>query len=112
MENLILTLHIIASLGVIGLTLVQHGKGADAGAAFGGGNSGSAFGVQGAANFLSRSTSICVTGFFCTSIALAIIATNNNTDNYSVVNSPQETSEKQVTEAESDGNMGAQDIPN
>ena len=74
MENLILTLHIIASLGVIGLTLVQHGKGADAGPAFGGGNSESAFGVQGAANFLSRSTSIFVTAFFCTSIALALIA--------------------------------------
>ena len=54
MENLILIIHIIASLGVIGLVLIQHGKGADAGAAFGGGNSGSVFGVQGSANFLSR----------------------------------------------------------
>ena len=64
MENLILIIHIIASLGVIGLVLIQHGKGADAGAAFGGGNSGSVFGVQGSANFLSRATSICVTTFF------------------------------------------------
>ena len=111
MENLILTIHIIASLGVIGLVLVQHGKGADVGAAFGGGNSGSAFGVQGAANFLSRATSVCVTTFFCTSIALAVIASNANL-NSSVLNIPQETSEALVTESEPDANMGTQDIPN
>ena len=110
MENLILTIHIIASLGVIGLVLVQHGKGADVGAAFGGGNSGSAFGVTGAANFLSRATSICVTTFFCTSIALAVIATNNSRN--SSLNIPQETSETLVTESKSDENMGAKDIPN
>jgi preprotein translocase subunit SecG len=110
MENLILTIHIIASLGVIGFVLVQNGKGADAGPAFGGGNSGSAFGVTGAANFLSRATSICVTTFFCTSIALAVIATNNSRN--SSLNILQETSETLVTESESDENMGAQDIPN
>jgi len=111
MENLILSIHVIASLGVIGLVLVQHGKGADAGPAFGGGNSAGTFGVQGAANLLSRATSICVTTFFCTSIALAIIATNKNDDS-SVVNISQETSETLVTESESDKNMGAKDIPN
>jgi len=110
MENLILTIHIIASLGVIGFVLVQNGKGADAGPAFGGGNSGSAFGVTGAANFLSRATSICVTTFFCTSIALAVIATNNSRN--SSLNIPQETSETLVTESKSDENMGAKDIPN
>ena len=61
----------------IGLVLIQHGKGADAGAAFGGGNSGSVFGVQGSSNFLTRATSISVTIFFCTSIALAFIASQN-----------------------------------
>ena len=90
---------------------MQHGKGADAGPAFGGGNSESAFGVQGAANFLSRSTSIFVTAFFCTSIALALIATNNNKDS-SVINIPQETPEALVIEPEVDKNMGTQDIPN
>ena len=50
MENLILIVHILASLGVIGLVLIQHGKGADAGGAFGAGNSGSGFGVQGTGN--------------------------------------------------------------
>lgn len=64
MEGLIVIIHVLACLGVIGLVLVQHGKGADAGAAFGGGNSGSIFGVQGSSNFLSRLTSICVTVFF------------------------------------------------
>ena len=55
MENLILIVHVIASLSVIGLVLIQHGKGADAGAAFGGGgNSGSVFGAQGSSNFLTR----------------------------------------------------------
>ena len=69
MENLILIIHVIVSIAVIGLVLIQHGKGADAGAAFGGGNSGSVFGVQGSSNFLTRATSISVTLFFCTSIA-------------------------------------------
>lgn len=78
MEGLLVILHVLACLGVIGLVLVQHGKGADAGAAFGGGNSGSVFGVQGSSNFLSRLTSICVTVFFCTSIALAMIASKKH----------------------------------
>ena len=56
MEGLIVIINVLACLGVIGLVLVQHGKGADAGAAFGGGNSGSIFGVQGSSNFLSRLT--------------------------------------------------------
>ena len=79
MENLILIVHVIASLSVIGLVLIQHGKGADAGAAFGGGGgSGSVFGVQGSSNFLTRATSISVTIFFCTSIALAFIASSKH----------------------------------
>ena len=78
MENLILIIHVIVSIAVIGLVLIQHGKGADAGAAFGGGNSGSVFGVQGSSNFLTRATSISVTLFFCTSIALAFIASSKH----------------------------------
>ena len=74
MENLILIVHVVASLAVIGLVLIQHGKGADAGAAFGGGSSGSVFGARGSSNFLTRATSISVTVFFCTSIALAFVA--------------------------------------
>jgi preprotein translocase subunit SecG len=70
METLLLVLHVVAALGIIGLVLLQHGKGADMGAAFGGGASGSVFGATGSANFLSRATAILATVFFLTSMAL------------------------------------------
>ena len=72
----ILTIHILAAVGVIGLVLVQHGKGADMGAAFGSGASGSLFGATGSANFLSRATAVLATVFFITSLMLAYIASN------------------------------------
>lgn len=69
-----LTVHILVGLGVIGLVLLQHGKGADMGAAFGSGASGSLFGATGSANFLSRSTAVLATVFFITSLTLAYMA--------------------------------------
>ena len=72
----ILLVHILAAIGVIGLVLVQHGKGADMGAAFGSGASGSLFGATGSANFLSRTTAILAAVFFVTSLSLAYIASN------------------------------------
>lgn len=80
METIVWVVHIIAALGVIGLVLLQHGKGADMGAAFGSGTSGSLFGVSGASNFLSRSTAILVAIFFATSIGLAYITGHKNRD--------------------------------
>ena len=79
MATTILTVvHILAAIGIIGLVLIQHGKGADAGAAFGagasGGVSGTVFGAQGSGNFLSRSTAILATVFFLTSLSLAYLA--------------------------------------
>lgn len=75
--SLVLTVHVLVGLGVIGLVLVQHGKGADAGAAFGGGaSSGSLFGSSGSANFLSRTTAVLATVFFITSLSLAYLASN------------------------------------
>lgn len=75
MHALILTIHIIVSLMLIGLVLIQHGKGADAGAAFGGGGgggaSGSLFGSRGSASFLSRSSAVLAAIFFITSLTLA-----------------------------------------
>ena len=71
METIVWAIHIIAALGVIGLVLLQHGKGADMGAAFGSGTSGSLFGVTGASNLLSRTTAILVAVFFSTSLGLA-----------------------------------------
>ena len=76
MFSVVLTVHILAALGVIGLVLVQHGKGADMGAAFGSGASGSLFGATGSANFLSRATSVLAAIFFVTSLSLAYIASN------------------------------------
>ena len=72
--NLLLALQIVSALVMIGLVLVQHGKGADMGASFGGGSSGSLFGATGSANFLSRSTAVCATVFFVCTLGLALLA--------------------------------------
>ena len=71
--SIVLVVHVLAALGVIGLVLLQHGKGADMGAAFGSGASGSLFGASGSANFLSRTTAILATVFFVTSLSLAYL---------------------------------------
>jgi len=70
----ILAVHVIAAVAVVALVLLQHGKGADVGAAFGGGASGSLFGATGSANFLSRATAILAAIFFLTSLGLAYVA--------------------------------------
>lgn len=75
---LVLTAHILVGATVIGLVLLQHGKGADMGAAFGSGSSGSLFGATGSANFLSRATAILATVFFLTSLALSFMATSRS----------------------------------
>ncbi|CAG0911757.1 unnamed protein product, partial [Cyprideis torosa] len=80
---------IIVSIGVIVLVLMQHGKGADAGAAFGSGASGTVFGSQGSANFLSRATAILATVFFLNSIALAWLVANRTTEFSSVMDALQ-----------------------
>lgn len=69
--TLILAVQLLAALAMIGLVLIQHGKGADMGASFGGGSSGSLFGATGSANFLSRATAACATVFFICTLALA-----------------------------------------
>ena len=72
--NLVLALQILTALVMIGLVLIQHGKGADMGASFGSGASGSLFGATGSANFLSRSTAFCAALFFICTLALAYTA--------------------------------------
>ena len=69
--NLVVALQILAALVMIGLVLIQHGKGADMGASFGSGASGSLFGATGSANFMSRSTAVCAAVFFACTLALA-----------------------------------------
>ncbi len=85
MHTIILTIHVLAGLGIIGLVLLQHGKGADMGAAFGGGASGSLFGATGSANFLSRATGVLAAIFFCTSLGLAYLATSRTQISRSVM---------------------------
>ena len=72
--TLVLALQLLSALVMIGLVLIQHGKGADMGASFGSGSSGSLFGATGSANFLSRSTAACATVFFVTTLVLALLS--------------------------------------
>jgi preprotein translocase subunit SecG len=74
--NVVIALHVLIALAIIGLVLLQHGKGADMGSGFGGGASSSLFGATGSANFLSRATAVLATLFFLTSLGLAYLATH------------------------------------
>ncbi|MHB8665930.1 MAG: preprotein translocase subunit SecG [Burkholderiales bacterium] len=74
--TVVLTLHVLVAISIIFLVLLQHGKGADMGAAFGSGSSGSLFGATGSANFLSRTTAVLAAVFFLTSLGLAYLATH------------------------------------
>lgn len=87
LHTIILTIHIIAAISVIGFVLIQHGKGADMGAAFGSGASGSLFGATGSANFLSRVTAVLAAVFFLTSLSLSYIATSSPKVSGSVMDS-------------------------
>ena len=76
MQTLIIVVHVIAALAIVGLVLLQQGKGADAGASFGAGASQTVFGASGSGNFLVRATTIAAVIFFVTSLSLAIFAKN------------------------------------
>ena len=77
--QIILVIHVLIALGLVGLILIQHGKGADAGAAFGSGAAGSVFGARGAHSFLYKLTAVLAIGFFVTSVTLAYFATSERT---------------------------------
>ena len=114
--SVVLVVHILAALGVIGLVLVQHGKGADMGAAFGSGASGSLFGATGSANFLSRTTAVLATVFFVTSLLLAYVASSAPKTTGSVMQDTVESTPASgaVEKAGDAGNTGSKekDIPN
>jgi preprotein translocase subunit SecG len=74
LTNIVLIVQILSAVAMIGLVLIQHGKGADMGASFGSGASGSLFGASGSANFLSRSTAACAAVFFVCTLALAFVS--------------------------------------
>ncbi len=124
MENLITVIHVLAAAGVIGLVLLQHGKGADMGAAFGSGASGSLFGVSGSSNFMSKATAACVIVFFATSLTLAYMA-SHRAGSGSVINSAVKTqavktesapAETKAVDAQSEqtapAGSAAKDVPN
>jgi preprotein translocase subunit SecG len=73
-ETALLAVHVLVAATLVGFVLLQHGKGADMGAAFGSGSSGSLFGAAGSANFLSRTTAILATVFFLSSLGLTYLA--------------------------------------
>ena len=73
-ETIVVVVHVLVSLGLIGLIMIQQGKGAEAGASFGGGASQTVFGSQGSGNFLTKTTKYLAIIFFATSISLAVIA--------------------------------------
>ncbi len=73
LHTFMLIAHVVISAAIVGLVLIQRGKGAEAGAAFGAGASGTVFGAKGSANFLSRSTAVMATAFFLTSLGLAYL---------------------------------------
>lgn len=95
MYQVIIVIHVLLGLGVVGLVMMQHGKGADAGAAFGTGSSGSVFGAQGAASFLSRTTAILAGLFFLTSLGLAILNSHKGTA-YDLMSAPATTQQDSV----------------
>ena len=88
MQSLALVIHVVLAVGVIGLVLMQHGKGADAGAAFGSGASATVFGARGSASFLTRATTILATLFFITSLFLFYLAAHRDGSVRSVTDVP------------------------
>ena len=86
--NVVLAVQMLTALGMIGLILIQHGKGADMGAAFGSGSSGSLFGASGSANFLSRTTAVLAAVFFVATLALAYFGNARPASSGSVLENP------------------------
>ncbi len=98
METILIVVHLLLALGLVGLVLLQHGKGADAGAAFGSGASATVFGARGSANFLSRATGVLAALFFITTLVLAWFAMNVGRDEGLVIDVDSATTEPVVIE--------------
>ena len=103
--NVLIVAHVVVALSIIGLVLLQHGKGADMGSGFGGGASRSLFGATGSANFLSRITAVLATAFFLLSLALAYVATKKPVEGGGVMDAVRQ---QQPAKAE-DQKPGAED---
>ena len=105
MDTILLVLQVFLAIAIIGLILLQKGKGASEGASFGGGGGGSVFGASGSSNFLSKSTAILATAFFINSLALAYLAGSRDVPN-SVIDSIEIT-----TDAASSTETSGSDVP-
>lgn len=112
METFVWIVHVLAALGIIGLVLLQHGKGADVGAAFGSGASGSLFGATGAANALSRATKFLVIVFFLTSMGLTYFSVSRHHQAGAIPVPGQAPAGEAPAQAPAPGGGKAQDIPN
>ena len=95
MYQVVIVFHALLAFSIIGLVLMQQGKGADAGAAFGGGASGTLFGASGASSFLSRTTGILAALFFCTSLGLAMLG--DTRENVDIMSTPVEDKKPAAT---------------
>jgi len=85
MQTTVLIVHTLIALSIVVLVLIQRGKGADAGAAFGSGGSGTVFGARGSTNFFSRVTAVLATAFFATSLTLAYLSSQRNSSPDSLI---------------------------
>ena len=111
LHNVILIIHVLIAVGLIGLVLIQQGKGADAGAAFGGGASGTVFGAEGASSFLTRSTAILAILFFISSLTLTYLATQRVKPESIVDQVEVQQVDKMKTEQAAPLKSGKTDVP-
>lgn len=115
MENIVIVVHVLVALSIIGLVLLQQGKGAEAGASFGGGASQTVFGSQGGGDFFSKLTAVLAVVFFVTSFSLAIIAKNQSVvgadDTFLGVPAIEEVQESEVPVIESQSINVDGDLP-
>jgi preprotein translocase subunit SecG len=106
--SLVVALQVCSALVIIGLVLVQHGKGADMGAAFGSGASGSLFGATGSSSFLSKATGVAATIFFCATLGLAYLGNRHTAPSGSVMDN---LTQPKVTEVVPTGPAGSASQP-
>ena len=109
--QIILVVHVLLALGLVGLILIQHGKGASAGAGFGSGAAGAVFGARGAHSFLYKLTAVLAAAFFITSISLAYLATSETTVDSSQSIMVQTVSEDAIESDLPATNNSSSDLP-
>ncbi len=110
--SILTVIHLVTAIAIVVLVLLQQGKGADMGAAFGGGSSQSVFGSRGSANFLSRTTGILAAVFFATGLSLAYMYTKQSSAPTSVMASENATPvEDQINGAGSEASQSNRDVP-